>query len=176
MCTYSQSFTALFFLWIFVPGWADDGGNKTISIDRIQGEWVVDSMQFADFAIRGSVEKPMRISIGKDKILFRPGVDLSSKASFSIGSDGFSSSKSVTFVFTEGDQIMTFELDETQTPAQLELKEKQKKSVVTRLGICRLKGEVLELCFALQKLPRPLDFRATKSTILFQLKRVAVEK
>ena len=176
MCTYSQFLTALFFLWISIPGWADDGGNETISIDRIEGEWVVDSMQFADFVICGTVEKPIRISIGKDKMLFRPGIDLNYQASFSVGSDGFNSSKSVTIVFTEGDQAMTFELDETQTPVQLDLKEKQKKSIVTRQGICRLKGEDLEMCLALQKFPRPLDFRATKSTILYRLKRVAVKK
>jgi uncharacterized protein (TIGR03067 family) len=176
MCTYSQFLSALFLLWISAPGWADDVGNEKISIDRIQGEWVVDSMQIADFTICGTLAKPIRISIGKDKMSISPGVDYSSNASFYFGSNGFSSSKTVTIVFTEGHQTMTFELDETQTPVQLDLKEKQKKSIVTRQGICRLKGEELELCIALQKLPRPLDFRATKTTILFQLKRVAVEK
>lgn len=176
MCTCSQFLTALSLLWISAPGWADDGKNETISIDQIQGEWVVDSMQVADLTICGTPAKPIRILIGKDKMSISPGVAYSSNASFSFGSNGFSYSKTVTIVFTDGNQAMTFELDETQTPAQLDLKEKQKKSIVTRQGICRLKGEGLELCIASQNLPRPHVFRATKSAILFQLKRVAVEK
>lgn len=156
-------------------GNATDDDNESVSSDRMQGEWIVDSIQFADFTMSGTDEKPIRVSISGNTMSFRPRIDLSYHATFSFGTNGygFRSSKTVTVVFTEGLQRTIFSLDDTKSPVQLDIQEEREKKTIRRHGVCRWKGEYLELSLASGVVARPLEFRSSKSTMVLQLKRLA---
>jgi uncharacterized protein (TIGR03067 family) len=163
-----------FSLWICCSILRGDSSDEKNLMNRLNGEWVVVSAQIADFSISGTDEKPISIfSIDGGVIQCRPRIGLNLKSSYSIGSNGFNRSKAVTLTLDEYEEQNTrFVIDNSVTPVQFDLVTEGKKGTVNQLGICRLNGETLELCMSLQSQSRPVEFRATKSTILFRLKRV----
>jgi len=163
---------ALMFVgWISSNGRAELEQSEAFSIDSLQGDWIVESVNFADLTFSGIGKKPMKVAIDKDRISFQPGLGLSAQSSFNIGTDGFKSFRSINIVVLDQPQIMKLVFDQSQIPAHVDLVEKSKDKVIEMAGICRLDGKAVEICIALQAFPRPKEFKGSNSSVLFRIRR-----
>lgn len=157
-------------MFLFVAGsFADENKNKKNPTETFQGEWNVVFIRFAGYEVKGTSEKPMKISFTKDRVVSNPRFNISSFKGFTFGSDGFKTNKSITITMTERDQEGTFRIDPSKTPAQIDLEEKIDKKVRKSEGIYRVTDNGIELCIGMQK--RPSKFKANNSAILMLLQR-----
>lgn len=143
--------------------------EKKNPADAFQGEWIVDSLRFAGYELRGTPEKPMMVSFTKSRMVTRPAYSIQFSSSFSFGQSGFKTDRSTTISLSERGLEATFRLDPKKTPGQIDLQEKDNDEVRNRKGIYRLKDDQVEICIGSSG--RPTGFNSSRSAVLLRLKR-----
>ena len=141
-------------------------------MEKFQGEWIIASLGFGGYELKGTAERPMMVSFHKDRIVIRPTYNIRNSARVSFGSGGVKTDQAIEFSISERDTKGIFQLHPDKNPAWIDLKPGEEDQGVK--GIYRFKRDELELCinrFANAK--RPDDFKMSDSAILLRLKRKA---
>jgi uncharacterized protein (TIGR03067 family) len=156
--------------WSMVTvGFGQDEKKDKEVVEALQGEWILTSIRFADYELRGSAEKPMKVTVDKKRMVFRPAHAVNSNWNW--GTDGKSDS-SVGISLSNHSEEATFEIDSAKTPAQIDLRVTVGKGDVrTRKSIYRLADDELTICVGLRFLGRPTEFKSEGLDTVLQLKR-----
>ncbi len=153
------------------PG-ADNPERFQLPTDAFQSEWLVDSLAYGSYEIRGTAKKPMRVGFKEGKMVTRPAWDINIEWTYGFSSsDGFVSENVTQFRFTKERRYKPFRFDASKFPAEIDLDETRDRKLVTRRGIYRQTAEGMELCIAAVGESRPTEFRATSANVLLRLKR-----
>jgi uncharacterized protein (TIGR03067 family) len=138
---------------------------------RLQGRWIVTSIEHPDFELQGSMSAPFRMQFRENQLVSSPSVSITYTFSVQYNSAlGLRINRLHTIVLSKKTTVATYELG--PDPGQITVVEKDGDKSRTRKGIYRFTDTGLELCLGLGSRTFPREFKASKHTTLFTLENV----
>jgi uncharacterized protein (TIGR03067 family) len=150
-------------------GRADAPEPVTLPENAFQSAWIVDSLNFASYEVKGNSQHPMKVTFKDGQMVARPYFDLKTRTEFSLV-EGFAEHE-VTLHLVRERRTYDIRFDATKSPAEIDLDQRVNREIVTRKGIYRQTDGGLELCICLNGRKRPKTFQADIDTVLLRLKR-----
>lgn len=144
-------------------------------LEKLKGKWVLRSLAFSDYELKGTQQKPMTVVISDQRLVIRPSFNITESLGFRSNSEGSFVGRWTTVELTQRDREFSLRLDPTDTPMQIDVEETIGNKLVVRKGIYRHVDDELEICLGVKSGFRPEKFAPGLFSLLLRLERPAPE-